>query len=137
MIHSIFPVQITCLPIFLHNLSPRSFWSTSWSGALRLIFHTFLHPISGFFSQHVLIPSQPVLLLQQNVFFTGIMFSHLLMVSVAMLIWLCLSEKYCSQSQNQCDMVICCCYNKACVPYAISRASYSAISSTLHRCTGL
>jgi len=25
-------------------------WSTSWSGALHLIFHTFLHPISVFFS---------------------------------------------------------------------------------------
>ena len=28
-------------------------WSTSWSGALHLIFHTFLHPISVFFSQHM------------------------------------------------------------------------------------
>jgi len=37
-------------------------WSTSWSGALHLIFHTFLHPISVFFSQHMPIPSQPVLL---------------------------------------------------------------------------
>jgi len=37
-------------------------WSTSWSGALHLIFHTFLHPISVFFSQHMSIPSQPVLL---------------------------------------------------------------------------
>ena len=26
------------------------FWSTSWSGALHLIFHTFIHPISVFFS---------------------------------------------------------------------------------------
>jgi len=33
-----------------------------WSGALHLIFHTFLHPISVFFSQHMPIPSQPVLL---------------------------------------------------------------------------
>jgi len=37
-------------------------WSTSWSGALHLIFHTFLQPISVFFSQHMPIPSQPVLL---------------------------------------------------------------------------
>jgi len=35
---------------FLHNLSPCTLWSTSWSGALHLIFHTFLHPISVFFS---------------------------------------------------------------------------------------
>ena len=58
--HSILPVQITCLAIFLHNLSPSPLWSTSWSGALHLIFHTFLHPISVFFSQHMPIPLQPV-----------------------------------------------------------------------------
>jgi len=51
-IDSILPVHIACLAICLHNLSPRPFWSTSWSGALHLIFHTFLHPISVFFSQH-------------------------------------------------------------------------------------
>jgi len=61
-IHSILPVQITCLAIFLHSLSPCPLWSTSWSGALHLIFHTFLHSISVFFSQHMPIPSQPVLL---------------------------------------------------------------------------
>ena len=64
-IHSILPVQITCLAIFLHNLSPCPLWST-WSGALHLIFHTFLHPISVLFSQHMPIQlpshSQPVLL---------------------------------------------------------------------------
>ena len=53
MIHSILPVQITCLAIFLHNIFPCPLWSTSWSGALHLIFHTFLHPISAFFSQHM------------------------------------------------------------------------------------
>jgi len=65
MIHSILPVQIACLAIFLHNLSTRPFWSTScscWSGALHLIFHTFLQPISVFFSQNMPIPSQRVLL---------------------------------------------------------------------------
>ena len=41
---------------------PCPLWSTSWSGALHLIFDTFLHPISDFFSQHMPIPSQPVLL---------------------------------------------------------------------------
>jgi len=35
MIHSIVPVQITCLAIFLHYLSLCPFWSTSWSGALQ------------------------------------------------------------------------------------------------------
>jgi len=46
MIHSILPLQIACLAIFLHNLSARPLWSTTWSGALHLIFHTFLQPIS-------------------------------------------------------------------------------------------
>jgi len=54
-IHSILPVQIACLAIFVHNLSPRPLRSTSstssWSGALHLIFHIFLHPISVFFFQ--------------------------------------------------------------------------------------
>jgi len=61
-IHSILPVQITCLAIFLHSLSPHRVWSTSWSGALHLIVHTFCHPISAVFLQHMPIPSQPVLL---------------------------------------------------------------------------
>ena len=56
-IHSILLVQITCLAIFLHNLFPCPLWSTSWSWALHLIFHTFLHPISVFFSQHTPIPA--------------------------------------------------------------------------------
>jgi len=60
MIHSILLVQITCLAIFLHNLFPCLLWSTTWSGTLHLIFHTFLHPVSVFFSQHMPIPSQPV-----------------------------------------------------------------------------
>ena len=58
-IHSILPVQTMCLAIFLHNLSPCLLWSTSWSAACHLIFHTFLQPISFFFSQHMPIPSQP------------------------------------------------------------------------------
>jgi len=47
---------------FCTNLFPCALWSVSWSGALRLIFRTFLHPIIIFFSQHMPIPSQPVLL---------------------------------------------------------------------------
>ena len=70
-IHSILPVQIACLAIFLHNLFPCPLWSTSWSGALHLIFHTFLHPNSVFFSQHMPIPTQPVMLLYQDHMVTG------------------------------------------------------------------
>ena len=61
-IHSILHVQITCLAIFLQILSPCPLWSISWSGALQLIFHTFLHPVIVFFLQHMPIPSQPGLL---------------------------------------------------------------------------
>jgi len=57
-IHSILLVRMTCLAIVLHNPFPCPLWSTFWSGALHLIFHTFLHPISVFFSQHMPIPSQ-------------------------------------------------------------------------------
>ena len=64
-IHSILLVQITCLAIFLHNLFSCPLWSASWFGALHLIFHTLVHPISVFFSQHMPIPSQPVLLQYQ------------------------------------------------------------------------
>ena len=44
-IHSILPVQFTCLTILLHNLCLSPLWSTSWSGALHLVLHTFLYPI--------------------------------------------------------------------------------------------
>jgi len=76
MIHSILAVQITCLAIFLHNLSTCPLWPTSWSGAIHLIFHTFLHPISVFFSQHMPIPSQPVLL-QYHLFLVFLLTSYL------------------------------------------------------------
>ena len=36
---------------FFHNFCPCPVWSTSWSGALYLIFHTFLHPVNVFFWQ--------------------------------------------------------------------------------------
>jgi len=48
-----------CASQYFDNLFPCPLWSTSWSGALHLIFHTFLHPISVFFSQHMSIPSHP------------------------------------------------------------------------------
>jgi len=45
----ILPVQFTSLTVFLHNLCPSPLWSTSWSGTLHFILHTFLHPIILFF----------------------------------------------------------------------------------------
>ena len=50
MIHSIFPVQFTCLTVFLHNFCPSPLWSTSWSGTLHFILHTFLHPLVFFWN---------------------------------------------------------------------------------------
>ena len=61
-IHSILPVRLTCLTVFFHNLYPGFLWSTSWPSTLNFILHVFLHPIIVFFSQHMPIPSQPVLL---------------------------------------------------------------------------
>jgi len=46
MIHSILPVQFTCLTVFL---PPSPLWSTSWSGTIHFILHTFLHSIIVFF----------------------------------------------------------------------------------------
>ena len=46
MIHSIVLVQLTCLIVFFHNLSLGPLWSSSWSGTLYFILHTFLHPIT-------------------------------------------------------------------------------------------
>jgi len=56
------PCSIVCLIVFFHNLSPTFPLSTSWPGTLNFIVHTFLQPIIVFFSQHMPIPSQPVLL---------------------------------------------------------------------------
>jgi len=41
-------------------------WSSSWSWTLNFILHTFLYPIIIFFSQHMPIPTQPVLLQYQS-----------------------------------------------------------------------
>jgi len=62
MIHGILSVQSSCFTVFFHNLSPSFLWSTSWPGTLHFILHTFLHTIIIFFSQHMPIPLQPVLL---------------------------------------------------------------------------
>jgi len=53
-IHSIHPVQFTCLTIFLHNFCPSFIWSTFWSVTLHFILiqgekhqnchvHTYIH----------------------------------------------------------------------------------------------
>ena len=48
-IHSILLVQIACLAIFLHNLCPCPFWSTSWSGAsTSCSIHFFIQSVSSF-----------------------------------------------------------------------------------------
>jgi len=48
-IHTILPVQIACLAISLHSLSPRPFWSTSWSGAsTSYSIHFFTQSVSSF-----------------------------------------------------------------------------------------
>jgi len=44
-IHGILPVQSTHPTIFFHNLSPSFLWSTSWTGTLHFILHTFLRPV--------------------------------------------------------------------------------------------
>jgi len=49
-IHSILLVQITCLAVFLHNLSPCPLWFTSWFGALHLM--SFFHQISHTIKRH-------------------------------------------------------------------------------------
>ena len=60
-IHSILLVQLTCLTVLFHNLSPGPLWSSSWSWTIYFILDAFLHPII-IFLQHLPIPSQPVLL---------------------------------------------------------------------------
>jgi len=56
-IHGILPVQFTCLTVFFHNISPSFVSSTSYTNTLHFILHTFLHPITVLFSQHMPIPS--------------------------------------------------------------------------------
>jgi len=58
-------VQFTCMTVLLDNVSSGSLWSSSWSWALYFILHAFLYPIIIFFSQHMPIPTQPVLLQYQ------------------------------------------------------------------------
>jgi len=66
-VHSILPVQFTYLTFFtwqsfLHNLSSSPFWSTSLSGPIHFILHTFFTQSFSFLSQHMPVSSQHVLL---------------------------------------------------------------------------
>ena len=64
-IHGILFVHFSCLTILSDNLCTGPLWSSSWSWTLNFILHTFLHPIIIIFSQHMPIPTQPVLLQNQ------------------------------------------------------------------------
>ena len=59
----VYSVQFTNLTVLSDNLSPGPLWSSSWTSTLNFILHAFLHPIIIIFSQHMTIPTQPVLLL--------------------------------------------------------------------------
>ena len=58
-------VEFTSLTVLSDNLSPGPLWSSSWPWTLNFILHAFLHPIIIIFSQHMPIPTQPVLLQYQ------------------------------------------------------------------------
>ena len=53
------------LTVLSNNLFPGPLWSSPWSWTLNFILHTFLHPVIVIFSQHMPIPTQPVLLQYQ------------------------------------------------------------------------
>jgi len=65
MVHGILFIQLTCLTVLSNNLFPGPLWSSPWSWTLNFILHAFLHPIIHIFSQHMPIPTQPVLLQYQ------------------------------------------------------------------------
>jgi len=58
-------VEFTSLTVLSDNLCPGPPWSSSWPWTLNFILHAFFHPIIIIFSQHMPIPTQPVLLLYQ------------------------------------------------------------------------
>jgi len=63
--HPLCSLYVLDSPLVGYNLSPGPLWSFLWSWTLNFILHTFLHPIIIFFSQHMPIPAQPVLLQYQ------------------------------------------------------------------------
>jgi len=78
---------------FLHDLSPRPLWSTSWSGTLHFI----LHPIIVFFLQHIATCFAAVLRLY-----------HLILVSLSQLFtWnsiFCLNATHPSDHSHLCPL---------------------------------
>ena len=58
-------VHFTCLTVLSYNLSPGPLWSSFWLWTLNFILHAFLHPTIIILSQHMPIPTQPVLLQYQ------------------------------------------------------------------------
>ena len=64
-VHGILFIQLTCLTVLSNNLFPSPLWSSSWPWILNFILHAILHPIIIIFSQHMPIPTQPVLLQYQ------------------------------------------------------------------------
>jgi len=64
-IHGILFVRFTSLTVLSDNLSPGPLWFSSWPWTLNFILYAFLHPIIIIFSQHMPIPTQPVLLQYQ------------------------------------------------------------------------
>jgi len=59
-IHTILPVQFTCLTIFFAQPVSKSSLVCLLIWSLCLILHTFLYLISVFFLQHMPVPLQPV-----------------------------------------------------------------------------
>ena len=79
MVHGILFIHFTCLTVLSYNLCPGPLWSSSWSWTLNFVLHAFLHPITIFFSQHMPISTQPVLLQYQcYVIYTSLFLNSLL-----------------------------------------------------------
>ena len=64
-IHGILFAQFMSLTVLSDNLFAGPLWSSSWPWTLNFKFYAFLHPIIIIFSQHMPIPTQPVLLQYQ------------------------------------------------------------------------
>ena len=77
-VHGILFIQLLCLTVLSNNLFPGPLWSSHWSWTPNFILHAFLHPIIINFSQHMAIPTQPVLLQYQcYVVYTSVSYTHL------------------------------------------------------------
>ena len=65
VVHGILFIQLTCLTVLSNNHVPGPLWSSPWSWTLNFILYALLHPVIIIFSQHMPIPTQPVLLQYQ------------------------------------------------------------------------